>query len=163
MSVCTVPKKPSGDRPVGPLLFIREAGTYNVYERRQYSATTGRLLTSDASHPSHWWKTSGMLCRSGCTRWVALHEDVIEAVREGKFHVYPVRTIDEGIALLTGVSAGDRSPDGAYPDGSVNFRVLKRLGEMAEQSRAFRGEGDSVAVRGDSPEGFPAFDHPRPE
>ena len=105
----------------------------------------------------------GVLIPQSNVRNLMLREDVIEAVREGKFHVYPVRTIDEGIAILTGVPAGDRGPEGAYPDGSVNFRVLKRLREMAEQSRAFRGNGESASARGDNPEGSPAPGHPRPE
>jgi predicted ATP-dependent protease len=105
----------------------------------------------------------GVLIPQSNVRNLMLREDVIEAVREGTFHVYPVRTIDEGIALLTGVPAGDRGPDGAYPDGSVNFRVLKRLREMAEQSRAFRGNGESAPARGDNTEGPAAPGHPRPE
>ena len=105
----------------------------------------------------------GVLIPQSNVRNLMLREDVIEAVREGKFHVYPVCTIDEGIALLTGVSAGDRGPDGAYPDGSVNFRVLKRLREMAEQSRAFRVNGESTPARGDNTEGSPVPGHPRPE
>jgi hypothetical protein len=104
----------------------------------------------------------GVLILQSNVRNLMVREDVIEAVREGKFHVYPVRTIDEGIALLTGVPAGDRGPDGAYPDGSVNYRVLKRLREMAEQSRAFRGNGESAPARGDNTEGSPAPGHPRP-
>jgi predicted ATP-dependent protease len=74
-----------------------------------------------------------------------LREDVVEAVREGKFHIYPVRTIDEGMALLTGVPAGELQPDGAYPEGTVNFLVQKRLGELADQARAFRGNGEPPA------------------
>jgi predicted ATP-dependent protease len=66
-----------------------------------------------------------------------LRADVVDAVRQGKFHIYPVSTIDEGIAILTGREAGERSPDGTYPDGTVNHEVDGRLRELAEQLREF--------------------------
>ena len=66
-----------------------------------------------------------------------LRDDVVEAVAQGKFHLWPVRTIDEGIELLTGVQAGERGPDGAYPPDTVNGRVDRRLRELAEQMQAF--------------------------
>jgi hypothetical protein len=72
-----------------------------------------------------------------------LREDVVEAVREGKFQVYPIRSIDEGIALLTGMPAGEAGPDGGYPEGTVNHLVQKRLREFAEQARSFRGNGET--------------------
>jgi predicted ATP-dependent protease len=71
-----------------------------------------------------------------------LREDVIEAVREGKFHVYPVRTIDEGVGVLTGREAGDRQDDGTYPEDSVNFLVDERLKDLATKLKAF-GKKDS--------------------
>jgi lon-related putative ATP-dependent protease len=66
-----------------------------------------------------------------------LREDVVEAVAQGMFHLWPVRTIDEGIELLTGVPAGERGPDGVYPPDTVNGRVDHRLRELAEQLEAF--------------------------
>jgi len=66
-----------------------------------------------------------------------LRDDVVEAVAQGKFHLWPVRTIDEGIELLTGVQAGERGPDGAYPSDTVNGRVDRRLRELAERMQAF--------------------------
>ncbi len=105
----------------------------------------------------------GVLVPQSNVRNLMLREDVVEAVREGKFQIYPIRTIDEGIALLTGVPAGERGPDGAYPEGSVNFRVLKRLREMAEQARAFRGNGESTPPRRDNSDSPPAPAPPRPE
>ncbi len=84
----------------------------------------------------------GVLIPASNARHLMLREDVVEAVRQGKFHIYPVRTIDEGIALLTGVPAGEPGPDGVYPEGTVNFLVQKRLRELAEQVRAFRESGE---------------------
>ncbi|HEU5315646.1 MAG TPA: AAA family ATPase, partial [Chloroflexota bacterium] len=59
-----------------------------------------------------------------------LKREVVDAVAKGEFHVWTARTVDEGIALLTGVPAGERQPDGTYPDGSVHGRVQARLGAM---------------------------------
>ena len=56
-----------------------------------------------------------------------LKETVVEAIRQGKFHLWPVRTIDEGIEVLTGVKAGERLPDGSFESESVNARVDERL------------------------------------
>ncbi len=71
-----------------------------------------------------------------------LREDVVEAARDGKFHIYAVKTIDEGIELLTGVPAGERGTDGTYPEGSINDLVHKRLRQMAEGMRSFQGPED---------------------
>ncbi len=68
---------------------------------------------------------------------LALHKEVVEAVRKGKFHIYPVDTIDQGISILTGVPAGARGPDGRFPEGTVNARVDARLRELAEGLRQF--------------------------
>ncbi len=56
-----------------------------------------------------------------------LREDVVQAVRQGKFHIYCARTIDEGIEILTGAPAGERRKDGTYPEGTVNAAVEERL------------------------------------
>ena len=66
-----------------------------------------------------------------------LRHDVLEAVREGRFHVYAVSTIDEGIEILTGVKAGDRNKKGAFPPESINGLVEARLIQLADQRRAF--------------------------
>ncbi len=65
-----------------------------------------------------------------------LRQDVVQAVREGQFHIYQVRTVDEGIELLTGVPAGEKV-DGRYPEGTVNGRVAKRLEELARIYQEF--------------------------
>ena len=56
-----------------------------------------------------------------------LKEEILEAAKAGKFTIYPVSTIDEGIEVLTGVPAGEKKKDGAYPEGTVNYLVNKRL------------------------------------
>jgi lon-related putative ATP-dependent protease len=61
-----------------------------------------------------------------------LNTEVRQAVEEGRFHVYPVHTIDEGIEILTGVPAGELQNDGTYPPESVHGRVMARLKEIAD-------------------------------
>jgi predicted ATP-dependent protease len=60
-----------------------------------------------------------------------LHDAVIEAVAQGKFHIYPVATVEEGIEVLTGVRAGSRDAAGKFEEGTVFARVDQRLREMA--------------------------------
>jgi len=66
-----------------------------------------------------------------------LREDVTEAVRQGMFHIWAVRTIDEGLEVLTGMPAGVAREDGSYPEGTVNFLVSRRLADLAERLRRF--------------------------
>ena len=66
-----------------------------------------------------------------------LKEEIVEAVKEGKFHIYSVKTIDEGIEILTGIKAGARQNDGTFEKETVNYRADKRLREMAEKLREF--------------------------
>lgn len=61
-----------------------------------------------------------------------LRNDVIEAIENKRFFIYPVDNVNEAIALLTGVDAGERNQDGEFPEGTVNFKVEQRLFEMAE-------------------------------
>jgi lon-related putative ATP-dependent protease len=69
-----------------------------------------------------------------------LKESVVDAIRQGKFHLWPVRTIDEGIEVLTGVKAGERLADGSFEPESVNARVDERLRKMAEALQRFGKE-----------------------
>ncbi len=78
----------------------------------------------------------GVLIPEANVKNLMLREDVIAAVREGKFRVYPVRTIDEGIALLTGLPAAD-----------VHTRVEERLSGYAEKARSFAAEGMKKVLR----------------
>ena len=65
-----------------------------------------------------------------------LRQEVIDAVKAGSFNIYAVDTIEEGIAILSGVEAGEKK-DGAYPEGSINYLVDKQLREMATRLRHF--------------------------
>ena len=77
-----------------------------------------------------------------------LRQDVTEACAAGRFAVYPIATINEGIALLTGLAAGTRQDDGTYPLHSVNRRVEDRLRAFASIRRDFANQGNSGRVAG---------------
>jgi lon-related putative ATP-dependent protease len=66
-----------------------------------------------------------------------LKEEVVDAVKAGRFHIYSAKTIDEGIEVLTGIKAGKRRKDGTFEDGTVNYGVDKRLKGMAEKLKEF--------------------------
>jgi lon-related putative ATP-dependent protease len=66
-----------------------------------------------------------------------LRDDVVKAVKDGKFHIFPIETVDQGIEILTGVPAGEHDARGEYPEGSINGRVIRKLDEMAEVYRAY--------------------------
>jgi predicted ATP-dependent protease len=66
-----------------------------------------------------------------------LREEVIEAVATGKFHIYPIQRIEQGIEILTGRRAGPRGADGKFEEGSVFSLVDSRLREMAKKLKEF--------------------------
>jgi lon-related putative ATP-dependent protease len=78
-------------------------------------------------------------------RHLMLREDVVQAIKEGKFSIYAVKTIDEGIEILTGVPAGERHADSTYPEGTVNHLVDKRLRDYAKKLKGYTtSEGEIV-------------------
>src|SRR5437867_3738109 len=81
----------------------------------------------------------GVMIPQSNVQHLMLREDVVDAVRQGRFHVHAVTTIDEGIETLTGVPAGKRSPRGRFEPGSVNARVDERLKAMAGAIARFGG------------------------
>jgi lon-related putative ATP-dependent protease len=88
--------------------------------------------------------TQGVLIPAANVQHLMLRADVVAACREGRFAVHAVRTVEEGIALLTGREAGVRDDTGAWPEGSVNAAVEARLARFA---RAIpRGEPDRGAA-----------------
>jgi len=91
--------------------------------------------------------SQGVMIPAANAKHLMLREDVVEACRAGKFAVYPIATADQGIALLTGLNAGERGDDGAFPADSVNGRVEARLLAFAEARRAYaKGGSDDKPV-----------------
>ena len=79
--------------------------------------------------------TQGVMIPRANVRHLMLRDDVVRACAEGKFRIYPIGSIDEGIAVLTGHPAGERGADDAYPEGSVNRLVEDRLARFAKLRR----------------------------
>jgi lon-related putative ATP-dependent protease len=90
----------------------------------------------------------GVLIPKSNVQHLMLREDVVEAVRNGQFAVYPVVTIDEGIEMLTGVKAGERNADGRFPAGTINRLVEDKLRSFAERGRSYAKTADGVAGAG---------------
>lgn len=87
--------------------------------------------------------TQGVLIPAANVEHLMLREDVVSACRDGRFSIYPIASIDEGIALLTGCPAGMREAGKAYPSGSVYRRVEDRLRDFAEIRRSYAAAGSS--------------------
>lgn len=66
-----------------------------------------------------------------------LRKDVVKAIKERKFYIYPVKSIDQGIEILTGVNAGKRKDDGTFEKNTVNYLVNKKLGKFANTLKEF--------------------------
>lgn len=69
-----------------------------------------------------------------------LREDIRRAVEEGKFHIYAIDTVDDGIEILTGIPAGKADSKGNYPKGTVNYQVKKSLDEYYQRYVKFAKE-----------------------
>ena len=61
-----------------------------------------------------------------------LRSEVVQAVENGEFHIYPVKTIEEAIFILTGMEAGVRDKDGKFPEGTLYRKADERLAELAK-------------------------------
>jgi predicted ATP-dependent protease len=79
----------------------------------------------------------GVLIPAANVQHLMLRSRVVEAAAAGKFHIFPVSTVEEAIELLTGVEAGRPDEKGGYPPDSINGRVDARLREFSEKIKAF--------------------------
>jgi lon-related putative ATP-dependent protease len=79
----------------------------------------------------------GVIIPASNVKHLMLKEDVVAAISQGNFHIYPVRTIDEGIETLTGIKAGKRLKNGSFQADSINDRVQRRLITLAKKLRDF--------------------------
>jgi len=75
--------------------------------------------------------TQGVLIPAENVDDLMLHDEVVEAVTKGRFHLYPVATVEQGIEILTGTHAGKRLPTGRHEPDTVFSKVDRRLHEMA--------------------------------
>ncbi len=79
----------------------------------------------------------GVVIPASNAEHLMLKEEVVEAVKDGQFHIYAVSTVDEGIEVLTGVPAGQRGPDGKYPEGTINYLVDQKLRDLSNTLREY--------------------------
>jgi lon-related putative ATP-dependent protease len=84
--------------------------------------------------------SQGVMIPESNVKDLMLRQDVVDAVSKGRFHIYPVKTIDQGIEILTGKKAGKRKADGSYPKGSISKLVDDKLEALAEGLKNFAGD-----------------------
>ncbi|MDR0999434.1 MAG: AAA family ATPase [Clostridiales bacterium] len=102
-------------QPIGGVTYKIE-GFYNLCEKRGLNGKHGVIIPRQN------------------VRDLMLKDEVIDAVRQGKFFIYAIDHIDEGIELLTGIPAGNKNDKGKYPAGSVHGKALKRLKEFHQKA-----------------------------
>jgi predicted ATP-dependent protease len=69
-----------------------------------------------------------------------LRQEVIESIKKGKFHVWPISTVEQGIEILTGMEAGALQLDGTYPEDTLFRKADERFLEIAEIVKKFARE-----------------------
>ncbi|MEE2980982.1 MAG: ATP-binding protein, partial [Pseudomonadota bacterium] len=87
----------------------------------------------------------GVMIPAANVKHLMLRSDVVAAAMAGQFRIYPIATIDQGIACLTGVAAGERGEDGQFPDGTINQLVEAKLASFAAASRRHSSHDDGKA------------------
>ena len=118
---------------------IQAIGGVNEKIEGFFDLCQARALTGD----------HGVLIPASNVQNLMLRPDVVAAVREGQFRVWAVETVDEAIALLTGVVAGERQADGRFPPGTLHNLVDRRLSQLAKrlgaQARGTEARSESAA------------------
>jgi predicted ATP-dependent protease len=89
---------------------------------------------------------------------IVLDAEVVDAVKDGRFHVWAVDHVDQGIEILTGIPAGERDEEGLYPENTMNYFVEERLEELSRGLKEYEsgpeeeGEETPREQGGDPPE-----------
>jgi predicted ATP-dependent protease len=83
-------------------------------------------------------KNQGVIIPAQNVQELMLKEEILEDVRKGNFHIYPIMCVEEGIEILTGVKAGKRLSNGLYEIKSVFFLVEERIKDLYAKSRAMK-------------------------
>jgi len=89
-------------------------------------------------------RDQGVIIPDANVEHLMLSKEVRDAVAAGHFRVYSVKNVDECMALLTGMEAGERDAQGQFPEGSVNQRVVDRLEGMADIRIALAKSSEST-------------------
>lgn len=85
-------------------------------------------------------KEQGVIIPRSNVQNLMLEEEVVEAVREGKFHIYAVSAVDQAMEILTGLPAGEKKPDGTFEKGTLNYLVDEKLAKTVELLRSFEAK-----------------------
>jgi predicted ATP-dependent protease len=112
---------------VNQLGQVQAIGAVNHKIEGFFDICNARGLTGD----------QGVLIPSANVRHLMLREDVVEAAKAGKFHIYAVSNVDEAIELLTGVAAGVPDEQGNIPEGTINYLVASQIAEMSARRQSF--------------------------
>lgn len=95
-----------------------------------FDICTARGLTGD----------QGVLIPAANVKHLMLRQDVVAAAEAGQFHIYAIENVDQAIALLTDLIAGEADANNEYPEGSLNQKVVVRLNELVNISKSFAQE-----------------------
>ena len=108
---------------------VQAIGAVNEKIEGFFDICNARGLTGD----------QGVLIPAANVQHLMLRRNVVAAAAAGKFHIYAVANIDQAIALLTGLAAGEADANGEYPHGSINGLVAARLSELGKISQSYLG------------------------
>lgn len=130
---------------------IQPIGGVNLKIKGFYDICKAKGLTGD----------QGVMIPRKNIRNLMLDQEVVDAVSEGKFHIWPISTVEEGLQVLTGIEAGELQEDGAYPEGTIYRMVDDRLIEISEIVRKFGKDSENGKKSGDDNDapGCPHCDH----
>lgn len=95
-------------------------------------------------------KSHGVIIPAKNLKNLMLKKEVVDAVRDGLFSIYAIDRIEEGLEILTDMQAGAVGADGAYPEGTINHLVMKRLTEIADSLKDKKDEEEEKAARKDT-------------
>ena len=93
-----------------------------------------RLRGLDGSH--------GVIIPRRNVKHLMIKKDVVDAVKAGKFTIYPINRVEDGLEILTGLPAGELREDGTYPEGTINYLVAKRFEEIREALKGKKEKDD---------------------
>lgn len=112
---------------------IQPVGGVNEKIEGFFEVCQARGLTGD----------QGVVLPASNVKNLMLRQDVIDAVKSKKFHIYPVATVDEGMALLAGKEAGEPDKEGSFPEDTFNGIIQARLADLAARQKAAEAKEDS--------------------
>ena len=123
---------------VNQLGEVQVIGGVNEKIEGFYDICKARGLTGD----------QGVLIPEGNVQHLMLRPDIVDDARAGRFHIYSIATIDQGIEVLTGVAAGEKGPDGRFPEGTINRLVEDKLRKFATRAKEFAKGNDDDDDKG---------------